>query len=86
MDKEGLDKLLGVVSHDLKKPLNNLKMFSKILPKKLDDQAFIDKFIGDLEKDSESVLLFLTNLRSYLLENEDISDDLDQLIRNLKGD
>ena len=81
--KDQMEIILGKISHDFKKPLSNLVMFSKILPMKKDDEAFITKSISDIQNDAEKVQEFLFQLRKFIQETESLPEDLEETLRKL---
>ncbi|PIP93958.1 MAG: hypothetical protein COW00_05190 [Bdellovibrio sp. CG12_big_fil_rev_8_21_14_0_65_39_13] len=66
--KDSFEILIGKLEHDLHKPLNNLKMFLKILPMKATDSEFINQATAEIEKSLENPILLVERLKQLLKE------------------
>lgn len=53
------------MAHEIKNPLTSIKIFCEYLPKKIHDQAFLDKFIPIVSKDADRINELVHDLLDY---------------------
>lgn len=74
-DKENLQNLLSIIAHDIKRPMSNLTMLSKLIPSKKDDPEFIQNQLDKIMQEAQIVQEMIANVRHYLDQNDSIPEN-----------